>query len=165
LRSPGKILALDRLLETLAPLRAAGERMALANGIFDILHVGHLRYLEAARQEAGILVVGVNGDAAAARLKGPGRPIVPARERAELVGGFACVDFVVIFEEETAVSLIRALRPDVHCKGTDYTEESVPERSEVEACGGRVAIVGDAKSHSTRDVVRRLRTAGSPEAP
>ncbi len=165
MRSGGKVLALPRLVETLAPRRAAGERVALANGIFDVLHVGHLRYLEASREQAEILVVGVNGDAAASRLKGPGRPLVPARERAELLAGFGCADYVVVFEEETAAELIRALRPDVHCKGTDYTEESVPERAEVEACGGRVAIVGDPKSHSTRDVIRRLRAAGSPEAP
>lgn len=160
-----KILTLDRLLEVLAPLREAGQQVALANGVFDILHVGHLRYLAAAREEADILVVGINGDRAARSLKGPGRPLVPARERAELVAGFACVDFATIFEEPTAVTLIRALRPDVHCKGTDYTEQSVPERVEVEAAGGRVAIVGDPKDHSTREVIRRLRTARTPEAP
>ncbi|HXI01617.1 MAG TPA: hypothetical protein VNI57_00435, partial [Candidatus Saccharimonadales bacterium] len=125
----------------------------------------HLRYLEAARREAEILVVGVNGDESARSLKGPGRPLVPAAERGELIAGFACVDYVTIFEEETAVALIRALRPDVHCKGTDYTRESVPEREAVEALGGRVAIVGDPKSHSTRDVIRRLRTGGGPGAP
>jgi rfaE bifunctional protein nucleotidyltransferase chain/domain len=153
------------LLEAIAPLRAAGRKVALANGIFDILHVGHLRYLAAARGEADILVVGVNGDGSARALKGEGRPLNPASERAEMVAGFACVDFVTVFEEESAVELIRALRPDVHCKGTDYTVESVPERREVEESGGRVAIVGDPKDHSTRDVIRRLRTARTPGAP
>jgi rfaE bifunctional protein nucleotidyltransferase chain/domain len=144
------------LVEKLRPRRERGETVALANGIFDILHVGHLRYLEGARAEAGILVVGINGDGSARELKGPGRPVNPATERAELVAGFSCVDYVTIFQEKTAAPLIRALRPDVHCKGTDYSPETVPELEEVKACGGRVAIVGDPKSHSTRDVVRRI---------
>jgi rfaE bifunctional protein nucleotidyltransferase chain/domain len=130
--------------------------LALANGLFDLLHVGHLRYLEAARREADLLVVAVNSDASAARLKGPGRPIVPAAERAELVAGFACVDYVTIFDADTATDLILALRPEVHCKGTDYTIDTVPERNAVTSYGGRVAIVGDAKGHATRDVIGRI---------
>ncbi len=153
------MLDLDALAATLAPRRATGAKVALANGLFDILHVGHLRYLEAARREADILVVAINGDASAGRLKGPGRPIVPAAERAELVAGFTCVDYVTIFEEDTAERLIRTLRPYVHCKGTDYTVESVPEREAVESYGGRIAIVGDAKSHATRDIISEIRSS------
>jgi rfaE bifunctional protein nucleotidyltransferase chain/domain len=155
-----EILALEALLQRLAPLRAAGSRVALANGLFDILHVGHLRYLEGARRQAEILVVGVNGDASASALKGPGRPIVPAAERAELVAGFRCVDFVTIFEETTAEGLILALKPDIHCKGTDYSEESVPERDAVTSYGGRIAIVGDPKDHATRDLISRIAQRG-----
>ncbi len=154
-----KILPLDRLLEALAPRREAGEKVALANGLFDILHVGHLRYLQGARREADILVVGVNSDASARRLKGADRPITPDSERAEIVAGFACVDYVTVFEEETAERLILALKPDVHCKGTDYTEATVPERDLVVSYGGRIAIVGDRKSHATRDLIARI-TAG-----
>jgi rfaE bifunctional protein nucleotidyltransferase chain/domain len=151
-----RVLPLGELIAALAPRRAGGARVALANGLFDLLHVGHLRYLEAARREADLLVVAVNSDASAARLKGPGRPIVPAAERAELVAGFACVDYVTIFDADTATDLILALRPEVHCKGTDYTAESVPERNAVTSYGGRVAIVGDAKGHATRDVIARV---------
>jgi len=150
------VLPLDRLLTAVATRRAGGARVALANGLFDILHVGHLRYLEAARREADLLVVGINGDASAGRLKGAGRPVVPAAERAELVAGFACVDYVTIFEEDTATALIAALHPDVHCKGTDYTEETVPEREAVRSYGGRIAIVGDPKNHATREILARL---------
>jgi D-glycero-beta-D-manno-heptose 1-phosphate adenylyltransferase len=152
----GRVLTLRSLIEAIAPRRAAGTTVALANGLFDILHVGHLRYLEAAKREAGILVVAINGDASAARLKGPGRPIVPAAERAELVAGFACVDYVTIFEETTAEKLILDLKPDVHCKGTDYTAESVPEREAVASYSGRIAIVGDPKTHATRDLIAEI---------
>ena len=158
-----KVLGLAELIAALAPRRSSGTRVALANGLFDLLHVGHLRYLEAARREADLLVVAVNSDASARALKGPGRPVVPAGERAELVGGFACVDYVTIFEEETAVALILALKPDVHCKGTDYTVETVPEREAVLSYGGRIAIVGDPKSHATRDLIARL--GGDPSSP
>jgi rfaE bifunctional protein nucleotidyltransferase chain/domain len=151
-----KVLPFDRLLEALAPRRGSGEKVALANGLFDILHVGHLRYLRGARQEADILVVGVNSDASARRLKGADRPIIPESERAEIVAGFACVDYVTVFEEETADRLILALKPDVHCKGTDYTATTVPEREAVASYGGRIAIVGDPKSHATRDLIARI---------
>jgi D-glycero-beta-D-manno-heptose 1-phosphate adenylyltransferase len=131
-------------------LRAEGRRIAFANGCFDVLHVGHTRYLEAARAEGGVLVVGVNGDEAVRALKGPGRPVLPAAVRAELVAALAAVDYVVIFNELTAEAVLTELKPNVHCKGTDYTEDTVPEREVVRRLGGVVRIVGDAKNHSTR---------------
>jgi rfaE bifunctional protein nucleotidyltransferase chain/domain len=151
-----KILPLPRLLDAVAPLRAAGKTIALANGLFDVLHVGHLRYLEGAKAEADVLVVAVNSDASARRLKGPSRPIVPEGERLELVAGFSCVDFVTLFGEASVEKVMRALRPDVHCKGTDYTAETVPEREIARELKIRVAIVGDAKEHATRDLVSRI---------
>jgi len=151
-----RVLPLDDLIGALAPRRVEGAKVALANGLFDLLHVGHLRYLEAARREADVLVVAINSDVSASRRKGPGRPIVPASERAELVAGFACVDYVTIFDADTAVDLILLLRPDVHCKGTDYTADTVPERDAVASYGGRIAIVGDEKRHGTRDLLARL---------
>jgi rfaE bifunctional protein nucleotidyltransferase chain/domain len=136
--------------------------VALANGCFDILHVGHIRYLQGAAAEADLLVVAVNDDAAVRLLKGEDRPIMPAADRAELVAGVGGVDYVVVFEGRTAAGVLDAIRPDVHCKGTDYTVDSVPERSIVAAYGGRVAIVGDPKTHSTRDLLARVRDAGPP---
>jgi D-glycero-beta-D-manno-heptose 1-phosphate adenylyltransferase len=130
-------------------LRAEGRRIAFANGCFDLLHVGHTRYLEAARAEGDVLVVGVNGDAAVRALKGPGRPVLPAIARAELVASVGAVDYVVTFEEATAEAVLIDLKPDVHCKGTDYREDSVPEREVVRRLGGVVRIVGDPKDHST----------------
>ena len=161
--SEGRSLPIEGLLAVLAPRRASGATVALANGIFDILHVGHLRYLEGAKREADILVVGINSDESARRLKGPGRPIVPQEERAELVAGFACVDYVTIFDEETAERLILALRPDVHCKGTDYRSDTVPEREVVASYGGRIAIVGDPKMHATREMIARLAGGAPPD--
>ena len=152
-----KIVTLESLQSRLARPRAAGSHVALANGLFDILHVGHLHYLEAARAEADLLVVGVNSDRSARELKGPSRPVIPELERAELLAGLSCVDFVTIFEGPTAEQLLRAVRPDVHCKGTDYTADSVPEAPVAQELGIRVAIVGDSKVHSTRDIIRRLR--------
>ena len=152
-----KIASLESLQSELAERRAAGASVALANGLFDILHVGHLHYLEAARAEADLLVVGVNSDRSARELKGPPRPIVPQLERAELLAGLSCVDFVTIFDGATVEGLLRAVRPDVHCKGTDYTADSVPEAPVARELGIRVAIVGDTKVHSTRDIIRKLR--------
>ena len=152
-----KIVSRDDVAARLRPLRAAGRRVALANGLFDLLHVGHLRYLEAAAREADVLVVAVNADVSARALKGPGRPIVPERERAELIAGLACVDLVTIFEESTVVPRLQALRPDVHCKGTDYTPETVPEAEAARALGVRVAITGDPKDHATRDMIGKIR--------
>ena len=136
--------------------RAAGRRVVLANGCFDLLHVGHVRYLEDARALGDLLIVGVNGDDAVRRLKGPGRPLMPAVERAEVLAALRAVDHVVVFEDDTADRLVALLRPAVHAKGTDYTAESVPERASVLAAGGRVAIAGDAKQHSTRDVIAEI---------
>jgi len=134
--------------------RAEGRRVVLANGCFDLLHVGHVRYLAEARRLGDVLVVAVNGDASVRRLKGPGRPLMPAEERAEILAALTPVDAVVIFEEDSVEGVIAALQPDVHAKGTDYTEATVPERAAVAAAGGRVAIAGDAKAHSTRDLIQ-----------
>jgi rfaE bifunctional protein nucleotidyltransferase chain/domain len=148
-------------LEDLPGLRAAATRdhrtIALANGVFDLLHVGHVRYLQGAKALADLLVVAVNGDASTRSLgKGPGRPVVPEDERAELVAALACVDHVVLFDSPDVVPVIRALRPDVQVKGTDYTPEDIPERDEVRAYGGRVAVAGDPKRHSTTEILTRL---------
>lgn len=124
--------------------------------MFDLLHVGHVRYLEEARRQADLLVVGVNGDRSTRALKGPGRPVIPQAERAEILSSLSCVDYVTLFDEPTAESLIREVRPQVHCKGTDYRPETVPEKEAVLACGGRVAIVGDPKNHASRDLVRLI---------
>jgi rfaE bifunctional protein nucleotidyltransferase chain/domain len=140
-----------------ARLRADGKRVVLANGCFDLLHVGHVRYLDAARALGDVLFVGLNSDAAVARLKGPGRPLMPAAERAEILAGLRAVDHVVVFDEDTADRLVSLVRPAVHAKGTDYTDASVPEAASVRAAGGRVAIVGDPKDHATRDLIARIR--------
>jgi rfaE bifunctional protein nucleotidyltransferase chain/domain len=154
---------LQALTAELAAPRSAGLRVALANGAFDMLHVGHLRYLQAAARLADRLVVAVNSDASVRRLKGPGRPVVPADERAELVAGLACVDHVLVFDADDVRGVISALRPDVHVKGTDYTPQTVPERDAVEAYGGRVAVAGDPKDHSTTALLRLLRGARTDE--
>ena len=152
----GEILTRPALIDRIARDRAAGRTVAFANGCFDLLHVGHLRYLESAAQEADILVVAVNDDGSVRALKGEGRPILAAEHRAELVAALRCVDYVVMFPEPTVGPLLEALRPDVHCKGTDYTLDTVPERDVVNGYGGRVAIVGDPKDHSTRDLLARI---------
>jgi rfaE bifunctional protein nucleotidyltransferase chain/domain len=158
MRSAGsKVIGLAEAVRRLAEIREAGGRIALANGCFDVLHVGHVRYLQGAREEADRLLVGVNGDASVRRLKGEGRPVLPAADRALLVAALSCVDFVVVFEEDDVRGLIAALRPEVHCKGTDYTVETVPERDAVKAYGGRVAIVGDPKDHDTSKLLARIR--------
>jgi D-glycero-beta-D-manno-heptose 1-phosphate adenylyltransferase len=144
-------------------LRREGRRIAFANGCFDILHVGHVRYLEEARRCGDVLVVGVNGDRAVAALKGAGRPILPAQGRAELVAAFESVDYVVIFEELTAAEILLDLRPDVHCKGTDYSAETVPERAVVKSFGGEVRIVGDPKNHSTRELLAEIQRRAQSE--
>ena len=152
-----KVATLDLVARRVAEARAASQSVALANGCFDVLHVGHVRYLQAARAEADVLVVGVNGDGSVRRLKGEGRPVLTADDRALLVAALHCVDHVVVFEEDDVRGVIAALRPDVHCKGTDYTEETVPERDAVRAYAGRVAIVGDPKDHATRALLARIR--------
>jgi D-glycero-beta-D-manno-heptose 1-phosphate adenylyltransferase len=152
----GIVIDRDQLVQRVERDRAGGCTIALANGCFDLLHVGHVRYLQGAAQEADRLIVAVNDDVTAAQ-KGPGRPIMPAADRAELIAALRGVDYVVVFPEPTVTPLLMLLRPDVHCKGTDYTSETVPERETVLAYGGRIAIVGDPKDHSTRDLVARLR--------
>ena len=136
--------------------RAAGRTVAFANGVFDLLHVGHVRYLQAAAAQANRLVVAVNGDRSVRRLKGEGRPVLDEASRAMLVAALRGVDYVILFDETDVGSLLARLRPDVHCKGTDYTVDTVPERAVVRAYGGRIAIVGDPKDHSTRDLLARL---------
>lgn len=151
------ILSREELVARLAGERKNGVRVVLANGCFDVLHVGHVRYLAGARELGDVLVVAVNSDAHVARLKGSGRPIMPAIERAELVDALDSVTYVTVFDEPTVEELLLALKPDVHAKGTDYTVDSVPERDVVRSYGGRVAIVGDPKDHSTSAVLERLR--------
>jgi D-glycero-beta-D-manno-heptose 1-phosphate adenylyltransferase len=150
------LLGLDEAARLAESWRRQGKRLVLANGCFDLLHVGHVRYLSEARALGDALLVGVNGDASVSRLKGPGRPIMTAAERAEIVGALASVDGVLIFDDDTADVLVARLRPDVHAKGTDYTAESVPERAAVVAVGGHVAIAGDRKEHATRDLIRLI---------
>ena len=152
----GEVVSQSQLIDAVARERADGRTIVLANGCFDLLHVGHVRYLRAAAAEGDRLVVAVNDDSSASALKGPGRPVIPASDRAELVAGLRYVDYVVVFSGPTVEPLIRLIRPDVHCKGTDYTVDTVPERAVVRAYGGRTAIVGDAKEHSTRALVARL---------
>jgi rfaE bifunctional protein nucleotidyltransferase chain/domain len=156
-----KILSREQLRERVAEWRGAGHRVTLANGCFDLLHVGHVRYLHAARELGGKLVVAVNSDASVRALKGKDRPLMPAEERAEILSALADVDAVVIFPENDVRAIIREIRPDFQAKGTDYTAESVPERDEVEACGGRVAIVGDPKDHSATEIIRSRLTPRS----
>lgn len=153
----GRIVTEQQLLEAVRGERRAGRTIALANGCFDVLHVGHVRYLQGAAAEADCLVVAINDDASVRQLKGGGRPIMPGSERAELVAALRGVAYVVVFSGPTVGPLLEAVRPEVHCKGTDYTFDSVPERDVVRGYGGRTAIVGDPKDHSTRDLIARIR--------
>ncbi len=150
-----KVLNRDELQRRVAQWRGGGDRIILANGCFDVLHVGHIRYLRGATELGGKLVVGVNSDDTVRTLKGEGRPRMPAAERAELVAALADVDAVVVFSEPDVRALVREIHPDIHAKGTDYTAENVPERDTVLECGGRVAIVGDPKDHSTSELLKR----------
>jgi rfaE bifunctional protein nucleotidyltransferase chain/domain len=152
-----KIFSLDALRSRTAEARKNGRRIVLANGCFDLLHVGHARYLAGARAEGDLLIVAINSDASVRQLKGAGRPILDEQGRAELIAALAVVDFVVIFDEPNVEALLMALRPDVHAKGTDYTAETVPERETAARLGVRVAIVGDPKRHSTRDLFAAIR--------
>jgi D-glycero-beta-D-manno-heptose 1-phosphate adenylyltransferase len=154
-----KIVARELLRQKVAEYKRRGQRIVLANGCFDTLHVGHIRYLEGARREGDVLVVGVNADSSVCGLKGPGRPILEENARAQLVAALRCVDYVVLFAEPNVETLLKVLRPDVHAKGTDYTTESVPERAVAARLGIRVAIVGDPKDHSTRELLESIRKA------
>jgi len=154
--SASRILDRAALVASIESEKARGSRIVLANGCFDILHAGHVRYLEGARALGNFLVVAVNSDEQVVQLKGAGRPILPERERAELVASLQAVDLVTIFPEPTVTELLLAIKPDVHAKGTDYTEETVPERDVVRSYGGRVAIVGDPKDHSTSEILKKV---------
>ena len=156
-RDVGRVVSLDELVRLVAGFRRNKESVALANGCFDLLHVGHIRYLQGAKLEADHLVVAVNDDSSVSEIKGAGRPILPVSARPELVSALLVVDAVVIFSGLTVNDVLRAIRPNVHCKGTDYTVETVPERETVLAYGGRTAIVGDPKGHSTRDLLARIK--------
>jgi D-glycero-beta-D-manno-heptose 1-phosphate adenylyltransferase len=155
----GQTVTLEALDGIVAGLRTAGRSVAFANGCFDLLHVGHVRYLQGAAAEGDVLIVAINNDESVRGLKGEGRPVMAESDRAELIAALRCVDYVVLFGGPTVGDLLRRYRPDVHCKGTDYTVENVPERPIVESYGGRTAIVGDPKNHSTRDLLTRI-TAG-----
>jgi len=154
--SAGKLVTREQCRDIAAAARGAGKRVVLANGCFDLLHVGHVRYLAGARANGDLLVVGINSDRSVRALKGEGRPLMDEQARARLVAGLAAVDYVVIFDEPDVSALIRDLRPHVHAKGTDYTTETVPERDVVRGVGGEVAIAGDPKDHSTRDLIARI---------
>ncbi len=152
----GKTIELETARRSVAKARSEGKRVVLANGCFDLLHVGHIRYLQGAKAQGDLLVVAVNGDRSVASLKGTGRPLLNATERTELVAALVAVDWVVVFEQDTVAEVIEALSPDVHCKGTDYTEETVPERDVMRRLGGVTRIVGDPKDHSTRDLIGQV---------
>ena len=154
--SQERIVNRDLLVERVLSARTAGARIVLANGCFDLLHVGHVRYLEAAKALGDLLIVAINSDEQARRLKGEGRPLVPEAQRAEIISALEAVDFVTLFREPTVTELLLALKPDIHAKGTDYTENSVPERDVVRSFGGRVAIVGDPKNHSSSQIIGEL---------
>ena len=151
-----RILDRAQLIAAVADARRRGARIVLANGCFDILHVGHVRYLESAKQLGDLLVVAINSDEQTKRLKGEGRPLLPQAQRAEIVASLEAVDFVTVFDEPTVAELLLILRPEVHAKGTDYTEETVPERDVVRSYGGRVAIVGDPKNHSSSEMMEKV---------
>lgn len=160
----GQVLSIEELEDRIRGERASGQRVAMANGHFDLLHVGHLRYLRAAADQADVLVVAINNDDSVRRLKGPGRPLVPASERAELLAALEPVDYVVVFSGDSPAALLETLQPDVHCKGTDYGRpENVPEFDVVQAYGGQTVLVGDPKDHATSDLIARVRAL--PEEP
>lgn len=151
-----KIKSIEELKKIAPQIRAAGRKIVFANGCFDLIHAGHIRYLQHAKALGDVLILGVNSDACVAALKGEGRPLQPESDRAEILASLDCVDYVLLFDAPTVDDILRELRPDVHAKGTDYTEASVPERETVRAYGGRVAIVGDPKDHSTQDLIQTI---------
>jgi len=154
--SEEKIKTLDELQEIVSQLRTEGKTVVLANGCFDVLHVGHLRYLKGAKDEGDVLITAINSDTSSTVLKGKGRPVSPLAERMEIISYIQCVDFITYFEETDVVNILLALKPDVHAKGTDYTEDTVPERETVKGYGGRIAIVGDSKNHSSTDMLKKI---------
>ncbi len=160
-----KIITLEALQTRVEGMKQSGRTVVLANGCFDWLHVGHIRYLQEARRLGDCLVVAVNGDASVRALKGPPRPLMPEAERAEILAALACVDHVLIFEELNAERVLRSLQPHIHCKGTDYSEQTVPEREVVLSYGGRIAIAGDPKDHSTRSLLKALLRKDRPGQP
>jgi len=160
----GRVLSEDALIDAVAGDRRAGRSIAFANGCFDVLHVGHIRYVAGAAREADRLVVAVNDDGSVRALKGEGRPVMDGDARAEMIAALRGVDYVVLFPDRSVDRLLNLIKPDVHCKGTDYTVDTVPERDTVRAYGGRIAIVGDPKDHSTRDLMARLRDEGRRNA-
>ena len=151
-----KIQSLAEIKKTIRAVRAAGKRIVFANGCFDLLHVGHIRYLQKARALGDVLILGINSDASVAALKGKGRPLQPEAERAEILAALDCVDYVLLFDALTVDGILREIQPDIHAKGTDYTEETIPERETVMSYGGQVAIAGDPKDHSTRDLIQTI---------
>jgi rfaE bifunctional protein nucleotidyltransferase chain/domain len=153
------ILNRDQLIEEVALKRSEGQKIILANGCFDLIHAGHIRYLAGAKQLGGVLVVGINSDDQVEMLKGPGRPYINQNERAEIISALRCVDFVTVFDEATVEELLLAIQPDFHAKGTDYTTETVPERDIVRSYGGQVAIVGDPKDHSSTGLIATVRSS------
>jgi rfaE bifunctional protein nucleotidyltransferase chain/domain len=153
-----KIKGIEELKSIVRRHQAAGERIVFANGCFDLLHVGHVRYLQNARSLGHRLILGINGDNCVAKLKGVGRPLQKAGDRAEILASLACVDYVLLFDDITVDGILNELRPDIHAKGTDYTEENVPERNTVRAYGGKTVIAGDPKDHSTRDLIQAIVT-------
>ena len=154
--SNSKIKSLEELKIISEELHSSGRIIVFTNGCFDLLHVGHIRYLQAAKKLGDILILGINGDTSITALKGTGRPIQPEAERTEILASLECVDYVLLFDELTVDYILKTLRPDIHAKGTDYTEENVPERDTVQAYGGKVAIAGDPKDHSTRDMIQAI---------
>lgn len=150
------VLSREKLVEKISELRQTHAKIVLANGCFDLFHVGHIRYLSGAKKLGDFLIVGINSDEQVKKLKGENRPFMPETERAEIVSALRCVDFVTIFDEPTVEQLIRAIRPDFHAKGTDYTVDSVPEREIVRECGGQTAIVGDPKDHSSTELIEKV---------
>jgi rfaE bifunctional protein nucleotidyltransferase chain/domain len=151
-----KIKRIDELKTIVSQIQAEGRKVVFANGCFDLLHAGHIRYLQSARNLGDLLILGINSDACVAALKGSGRPLQPEAERAEILASLDCVDYVLLFDAPTVDGILEELKPDIHAKGTDYTEENVPERETVRAYGGRVAIVGDPKNHSTKDLIHTI---------
>jgi rfaE bifunctional protein nucleotidyltransferase chain/domain len=158
LNPTSKIKNIEELKTITQQLRADGRKVVFANGCFDLLHVGHIRYLENARALGDVLVLGLNGDAGVSALKGNGRPLQCAGDRAEMLASLACVDYVLMFDDLTVDGILNELRPDIHAKGTDYTEDSVPERETVRSYGGKVVIAGDPKDHATRDLIKTIVT-------